>query len=401
MQSVTKLMIGLGVALVASACTNTDSATNLNPEGPPMLRQVRMNAKVANADGSSSTKRVFGFGTHELATPEELKSNQVTSANAVNNNLRLVIDELLVGNNLEEIACRAAVNNDGTAFARVPIGATPDDIARCAVADDILPSSCTGPTAVCLCNITGGCASDLGDAIAEGAPVGVLDINQDGATDDTQFIQGALGLRCGTIDVPMNLDSSYWNPSGDQNKPAMGGFEALGPAVVLTPGDTAHGASMPTNLECHVTASPDVVDKQGIQLCAPADGGTVVDGVYVASCDPGDLSQFQFTTEPLNVTPVTFADGGTGVSPTGPIIFAATAPLLASAAVPANITITEDGTAFTTFTTTLMMPQVLTITPDAALKSNAVYSITITQNVTDTYDQPAPSTLTYTFTTGT
>src|SRR5437868_10649833 len=104
MQGVTKLMIGLGLALAASACTDTDSATNLVPEGPPMVRQVRLNHKVKNADNSESTFRVFGFGTHELAKPEELKSGQITSASALNNSFRIITDELLVGNNLEEIA---------------------------------------------------------------------------------------------------------------------------------------------------------------------------------------------------------------------------------------------------------------------------------------------------------
>ena len=93
MKSATNLMIGLGLAFAFGACTDTNSATNLNAAGPPMLRQVRMNSKTFNADGSSSTARVFGFGSHEQATADELKSNQVTHANAVNNTFRLIIDD--------------------------------------------------------------------------------------------------------------------------------------------------------------------------------------------------------------------------------------------------------------------------------------------------------------------
>src|SRR4051812_15782454 len=112
MQAVTKFMIGSLVALTAtSACTDTESTTNLNPEGPPMLRQVRMNHRVFDANGNSSTRRVFGFGTHELAAVDELKSGQVTDALVVNNNFRLILDELLVGNNLEEIACRSPIDD--------------------------------------------------------------------------------------------------------------------------------------------------------------------------------------------------------------------------------------------------------------------------------------------------
>jgi hypothetical protein len=396
MQAVTKLMIGFGIAL--SACTDTDSATNLVAEGPPMVRQVRMNTKVTNADGSQSTKRVFGFGTHELATADELQSNLVTAANAVNNGFRVIIDELLVGNNLEEIACRAPVDAD--AFSRVPVGATPDDVARCSQPDDVLPSTCGGPTAVCLCNIPGGCNGPTG-LIAEGAPVGVLDINQDGATDDTQFIANSIGLRCDDIDVPINLEGSYWNPSGDQNMPAMGGFEALGPAVVLTPGDLTHGASLPTNTDCVLTADASVVDKQGVQLCAPDNGGTVVDGVYVADCNPGNLDAFHFTVEPLTVKPASFVDGGTGVSKTSSLVLAANAPLLATSAVAANITIKQNGTAVAPASVTLMMPQVLVVAPPTGgFAANATIELTITTTVTDTYNQAAPAAQVYTFTTG-
>ncbi len=387
MKSATNLMIGLGLAFAFGACTDTNSATNLNAAGPPMLRQVRMNSKTFNADGSSSTARVFGFGSHEQATADELKSNQVTHANAVNNTFRLIIDELLVGNNLEEIACRGAVDDD--AFAKVPVGATPDDIARCSVADDVLPSSCAGPTAVCLCANAAGCISTTGVAIAEGAPVGVLDINQDGATDDTQFVAGAIGIQCGSganlIDVPISVENSYWNPSGNQNKPAMGGFEALGPAVVLAP-----QTALPTNLPCTITVSDSIVDKQGIKMCAPPDGDVTQD------CTPGDMSQFHFSTETLDVKPASFTSAQTGVSRGSPLVFASTAPLKASSTVAANITISPA----TVFTTNLMMPQVLIITPTAMLLADTLYTVTVTTNVTDTFNQPAPAAQVYTFTTG-
>ncbi len=393
MKAATKLMIGLGVALVA-ACTDTESTTDLNPVGPPMLRQVRMNHKVTNADGTTTNKRVFAFGSHELAEPDELKSNQVTSAVAVSNTMRLVIDELLVGNNLEEIACRSAVDDD--AFSRVPLGATPDDIARCSQGDDVLPSSCTGPTAVCICAIPGGCVSGSGTTIAEGAPVGVLDINQDGATDDSQFVPGAVGITCGSggneIAVPINNQNSYWQPSGDQNRPAMGGFEALGPAIVLAP-----AGPLPTNLDCHLTFDPSVVDKQGFQVCAPQDGDVDND------CNPGDMSNFTFHTEVLNVKPASFTNGQTGVSRTSTMILTATAPLAASVATAGAITLVDDQGATADFTVTFdpTMSQVVQIVPTApGLDASTEYTLTITQGVTDTFNQPPPAPQVFTFTTG-
>jgi hypothetical protein len=381
-------MIGLGIAL-AAGCTDTESTTNLNPIGPPMLRQVRMNHKVFNTDGSSSNKRVFAFGAHELAEPDELKSNQVTSGVAVNNSFRLVIDELLVGNNLEEIACRSAVDDDS--FGPVPIGATPDDVARCAQADDVLPETCTGPTAVCLCANEAGCLTATG-SVELGAPVGVLDINQDGATDDTQMVAGAVGLQCGTINVPISLENSFWNPSGDQNRPAQGGFEALGPAIVLTP-----DGPLPTNLDCQLVFSASVVDKQGLQVCAPANGDVT------QNCDPGDMSNFSFHSEVLDVRPATFTNGQTGVSRTAPIVMSATAPLLDTSVTTAtNITlVSAGGPATITPTFDPTMNQVILINiGGGGLDANTEYTLTITTNVRDTFDQPPPAAQVYTFTTG-
>jgi hypothetical protein len=468
MRAAKSLMIGLMALTATSACTDTDSTTNLNPIGPPMLRQVRMNHRIFDANGNSSTRRVFGFGAHELASVDELKSGQVTDGIVVNNNFRLVIDELLVGNNLEEIACRSPVadlDGDGTgdtAFSSVPIGATPDDIARCAVADDVLPSACGGPTAVCLCQIpldevsgTGGCTplapkvcSDTepcatGQAcvfgsciIKENSPVGVLDVNQDGGVDDTRFKLGALQFNCTAADgqpveVPVNLDTTYWNPSGTQDKPAMGGFEALGPAIVLAGGgiDSTgrdHGATLPTNTSCTLSFAENVVDKQGLQLCAPPNGDIGL------SCDAGDLSEFAWKTEILEYIPITFTNAATGVSRAGPIVLATTAPLLPATVLPANITITENGNPFTAFapdfkanmatvipltldTCSVTTTKFCSVTADCpatevcssasaatkkTLAANATYVITMTTSITDSYDQPPPAAKVFTFTTG-
>lgn len=396
----TKLMFGLGIAALAVGCTDTESTTDLNPVGPPMLRQVRMNHKVINSDGSESNKRVFAFGSHELAEADELQSNQVTSAAAATNSFRLVIDELLVGNNLEEIACRTAVDAD--AFQPVPVGATPDDIARCSVADDVLAASCGGPTAVCICQIDTGCLSAAGDAIAFGAPVGVLDFNQDGATDDTQFIAGSVGLLCGggspnPVNVPIDLEKSYWNPSGDQNRPAQGGFEALGPAIVLAP-----LGPLPTNLDCELVFSDAVVDKQGVKVCAPQDGNIEND------CMPGDMSNFTFHTEVLQLK-VASPSLAQPTVPKGTSVFTLTAavPLKGTSVTTAsNITLTAaTGTQpVVAVTFDPLTPQIvlLTVTTGgtAGMTADTNYTLTITQNVTDTLDQPPPAPQVFTFKTG-
>src|SRR5262249_38267255 len=112
-------------SLTVAACTDLDSATNLNPEGPPMIRQVRLKEKYQDATGVLTDRAapVFAFGTHpQITGPDE--AHAVTSATAIGNKLRVIMDELLVGNYLEQIECRAPVTTDG-AFDSVPIGATP------------------------------------------------------------------------------------------------------------------------------------------------------------------------------------------------------------------------------------------------------------------------------------
>lgn len=376
-------VIGILVGLVV-ACTSSDSATNLRPEGPPFVRQVRMNT---NIDGT--VRRVFAFGTHALASAEEVQPD-VNNALAKTLGMRIIIDELLVGNNLEEIQCRGAVDDD--AFARVPLGSNPDDIARCSVADDVLPSTCTGATAVCICQNPAGCVRNA-DIIEMGKPVGVQDINQDGATDGRQMVAGAVGIRCGAIDVPIDLVNSYWNPSGDQNKPAMGGFDALGPAIVLNP-----MGPMPTNIDCGLVFADTIVDKQSQQPCTPVDPTLDANGEIKQGCSPGDLSSFHFKVEALSLAASSWADQATGVSRVDPALFETNVPV--DAAQLATITVKQAGAAFTGFTVTNPMPTVIQITWTGGLAATTVYEVTFPTTVTDTFAQPLPAPQVFTFTTG-
>jgi hypothetical protein len=385
------------VALVAgAACTDLDSATNLNPEGPPMVRQVRLREMFLDASGNLNERLspVFAFGNHPQVTSED-QAHPVTSAKAVGNKLRIIVDELLVGNYLEEIACRAPIDEDS--YDSVAVGATPEDVARCSVARDALPRSCpsTNERSMCICKLDAGC----GEGIAKGDPVGVLDVNQDGAADDTRLMPGVMGLRCGTVDVAADLNQSYWNPSGDQNVPAMGGFDALGPALVLVPA-VPPGAMMgtpqflPTNTTCRLVFDPSVVDKQGNMLCAPPDGDITKD------CSPGDFNNFTFAVEPLAVKSSNVQDGDTGVPTTGFIDILLTAPP-DPASLAAGVTVTQGATPYTGFTVTLPFPDTLRITwTGAGLMPNTMYTITIGTALTDLYQQAAPMPVSYTFTTG-
>jgi len=384
------------VATIAAACTSNDSATNLNPAGPPMIEQVRLNENVADSAGTVRTTKVFAFGTHPLAA--EAEQHEVTSAQAGGlnmkvNSLRVIIDELLVGNNLEEVQCRGQVDEDG--FSRVPLGSTPDDVRNCAAANDVLATTCKGAHAMCVCQLAT-CARNDGTAVAMGEPVGIEDENQDGNTDQHQFIVGAVGLTCGGMTVDLSPAASFWNPSGDQQKPAQGGFDALGPAIILVPSGLApHFGALPTNTECGLVFSPDVVDKEGNAVCAPPNGNVEAD------CTPGDVSAFHFKVEPLQVTPGSFMEAQTGVSRTDDITLAPNTPIDATKL--ADITVTEGGVNFTGFTISLIsMNAIISIHPTAAtgLKANTEYKITFPTTFTDTYGQAIPQATTFTFTTG-
>lgn len=397
MNRVLKLMCAvLATTSVVAGCTDYESSTSLNPEGPPMVQQVRFRESFKSAQGVLNERRVFGFGTHPDAT--EAQAHPVTSARVKGNSFRVIMDELLVGNNLEEIGCRGVIDTD--AYSRVPAGSTPDDVARCATAQDVLSSTCKGDHAICMCDLDAGCTVLVAGAppvtVPKGQPVGVDDKNQDGAADDTRFVRDAVGLKCGAVNVSIDLDMSYWNPSGNQQVPAMGGFDALGPAIVLAPSaPTMQGVpwGLPTNLDCQLVFANDVVDKQGVQVCAPPDGDILSD------CTPGDTTKVAFKTEPLFYE-TSVVNNATGVSKVDAIVVAANTRLDPTTI--SSVTIAAGAVPFTTFTVTnTPMGEAFSITPMApGFAPNTTYTLTVTSGVKDTYGQPAPAPLVITFTTG-
>lgn len=389
--------IAAALFLTGAACTDTDSATNLHTEGPPKVEQVRIRETFIDASGSPGQRVVFGFGTHPQATSDE--EHAVTSALAAGDHtqirFRVIMDQLILGNNLEEIACRAPVGPDG-AFDRVPVGATPDDVALCSTAKDVLPQSCKGEHAVCLCQLDGGCVVGA-DLVMKGQPVGVLDDNQDGAADLDRFIKGAVGIKCGAIDVPVNINASYWNPSGFQQVPAMGGFDALGPAIVLIP-DVAPGtptgmmpeAALPTNTTCQIVFDSSVVNVRGESVCAPAGGDPNLD------CTPGDTSAVTFKTEPMNVT-----NDGISIASTDAFFLAVNAAV--DATTTSAITITNGATAVTGFTiqtSGTVTGSQLKVIPTTAWPANATLTVTIPSGFHDAFGVSAPMSISIPITTG-
>ena len=393
MQKVLSSLVCATFAMVAfAACDDGASSTDLVSGGPPMIRQVRMVELYTDSSGASNLeRRVFAFGTHPDATPDQ--EHMVTSAKPLNNSMRLIMDQLLIGNALEEISCRGQVDDDN--WGAVPINSTPDDIAACSVPKDVLPSSCKGPNAVCLCQRPMGCVVGT-DMIAMGAPVGVLDANQDGAADDTRFIDGAVGIQCGNLKVPIDLQMSFWEPSGNQQIPAKGGFDVLGPAIILVP-----TGAMPTGATCGVTFADTVVVKQGLKVCAPTDGD------INKGCTPGDLSAFKFIVQVLTLTVQGITEGQTGVSTTDSIIVSASAPLDATTVTftgaTASVTLSTGGTAVSISPGSMVLTgnTSIQIRPTAALLANTMYTLTLTTGIHDTFGQSAAAPTVVHFMTGT
>lgn len=375
------------------ACDSSDSTTDLHLDGPPMIQQVRMTELYSDSSGAADiTRRVFAFGTHPDATQDQMHA--VTRAAPTGQNIRIIMDHLLVGNFLEEISCRGQVDDD--TWGTVPINATPDDIAKCSVQQDVLPATCKGVNAVCLCEKDTGCTVGT-TMVPKGGPVGVLDVNEDGAADDTRLITGAVGIACGAFNVAIDQQGSFWEPAGDQQVPARGGFEVLGPAIILVP-----SAPLPTNTECHLTFADTVVDKKGVAVCAPP-AGDIDQG-----CTPGDVSAFTFKVAELELSPQGLEDMSTDVSRTDSIFINSSSPMLMSSIVsPANCrVVTDPGMVDSGATCTGTNPdgngnplKIQIKPPTGGFAAMTKYEVII-DGVTDTYGQKPLAPLVIHFTTG-
>ncbi|MCA9673510.1 MAG: Ig-like domain-containing protein [Kofleriaceae bacterium] len=247
------------------------------PEGPPKVLQVMMTERITDGTTVRNVSSL-AYGKHP-DFPTAGDDGRVTNATVGSTQkLRVIMDELLIGNYLEQISCR-----DGS-YQSVPEGTTPDDVARCSVAQDVLAQTCL--------------AAEHPVCLGPDGPIGVLDDNEDGAADDTRFIDGAVKLMCspdggGSINVPLNLDNTYWQPSGNQQVPATGGFAAVGPAIVIAPQN-----GLPTSSQCQIVFDPSVVDKDHIRPCASSDDGTYEE-YLPRDCDPGNTDILVFGTEEL------------------------------------------------------------------------------------------------------
>lgn len=277
------MLLAPALAVLLGGCGESDKSTELRPEGPPTVMQVFVRELVTTTDpnGNTITRNLIqlAYGDHP-DIDQDADNRQVTAALAdTRQKIRVVIDELLVGNTLEEIACA-----DGT-WTRVPIGATPDDIAACAGPLEVIQQTCTGEFAVC---------------VGPDGPIGVLDENEDGASDDSRLIEGVITLVCGGVEIPIDRQLSFYQPSGNQQIPAGAGLNGLGPAIIIQPTQ-----GLRTGSACGIEFDDSIVDKNdGLPICAPT-----ANPLESNDCALGDTSAISFTTEPLRVTGTNPTDG--------------------------------------------------------------------------------------------
>jgi hypothetical protein len=383
-----RLVLALAALAPAAACDTPVSTTGLNPEGPPMIQQVFMK----EPDASGRLENVLAFGTHSDVPTD--RTHAAAKAAPLGQRIRIVFDELLLGNYLEEVQCHArnGVSNCPQ-WSHVPEGTTPEDIARCAT-QDTLDALCAGEHAVCL-NPEGTACGIEDDPTSDTRPA-------DGAPDDLRLIPGAVKIVCGDIEVGFDEASSFWQPAGNQLVPAgLVPENSLGPALVLIP---ALGGSMPTSQsDCRVVFAANVVDKDHIAVCTP-EGGTL-DG----ACTPGDVGAFKFGTEVMKETShVPFAEPGDTVSVASAIRISLNASvdeasLRASVTVKENGVVTNDFAAYATGADKniieIKIPASVPINSNPPqpnrLKPDTTYEITVTPK--DSFGIAAPTPITFTF----
>jgi hypothetical protein len=243
----------VSVAVLIAGCGGSPE-----PEGagPPEILQVLARERVEGEEGIELAPRLVA-GDHEDIGEED--DREVTEAVAWDGQrIRVVFDELLRGNHLEEIPCA-----DGS-WTQVPLGMDFDDVARCAGAD---LSRCEG-----LCLEQGG----------------ILDENGDGGFDDTRLIADAVVLTCDGEVIALDVQKSYYQPSGNQQM-SSAGVESLGPAVVIAP-----GAGMPPGSTCGFSFAGSVVDKQDEGVGSTADITFTVEPFQVAG---GEMPEILLNAE--------------------------------------------------------------------------------------------------------
>lgn len=419
--------VGLAALLGAAAslavgCTDNKSATDLNPDGPPMVRQVFVEEDVQVGDPANNTfqpRLQLAFGDHpDIPTIAEdptsgddrkvdnavVHAVRTPRADTKGAKIRIVLDELLLGSKIEEIGC-----DDGATWSKIPDDATPDDVAACTGEDlSKCKDICIGPD----------------------GPIGVLDADGDGAGDVFEMISygpGKLGvtLTCDGQNIPLSQTLSFYNPSGNQLLPAITDpdqrVRGLGPALVLFPAtdditvggvNVGKKSGLPAGSTCSIAFNDNIVDKDGHRICAPENGD------INAPCTEGDTSKISFSVEPLFPTtdghsPSLKAiadaigmplDGNDNVAITNSgtdfVAYLTFNANLDPDVLDSAITLSTGGTAVAGVTlSNVDNPTSIALTVPGGLTADTAYTLDISTDLTDVWGEALPEAISVSFTT--
>ena len=247
-----------------------------------MIEQVRVERDTDRyADTIVDDKRASSRSARCRAPPTI--EHSVTSAVAPTGNVRIVIDELLVGNALEEIACRASVA-DGRVRQRCRSARRPTTSRSARSRRTCSRPTCNGRPRGLHLPAHGGCI--VGRDRSRRASRSACSTSTRTARPTT-----SASSRRGRHQVRLDRRSrstsptSYWNPSGDQQPPAHGWLRGA------RPGDRAS----PRRAACRRTTSAACRSARRRRQ-AGHPGLRAGERRRHAGCTPGDVGAFKFKT---------------------------------------------------------------------------------------------------------
>jgi len=343
-------------------CSAPASNTDLRPEGPPEVLQVFATERAASGNATlglyySANKDYDKVDANKNGCGDEYEANDddcvVDHAVAdLSQEFRIVFDELLNGASVEQFVCACAGGGEMVANCPNMMTATLD------------PAQCQdNPN-----------TADLNESGRW------LDDNNDGMPDDAKLLPGLVTVTCENMPAyTTDLDDGFYNPSGNQLIPVAQGLGGLGPALVI---QLPAGLRTDTGCSLAFAADSKIVDKEGIKV-------------------PSIPTTATFHTEPLAVLVAAPADKAKNVPLKATKTISVTFDALVDPATLANIKLQAGGVDVpATVALSKADPEIVTITPTAALAATTTYTIKVPDDVKDIYGGSSTGKPDLTFTTG-
>jgi len=359
----TSMMTSALAAVTMMGCAAPDTLTVLKPEGAPVMLQVFVTEEVGDATAIdtyfNSNDGIRDDDANGCPDDFEEAGADCAVTAAVTNGgqkIRIVLDELLDGQTVEEFFCACAVP---------------------AVGDADCPNNILASLDPTMCGNNPNTQADEAGRWA--------DNNADGVPDRSRMLPGVVVINCGGATpayTSTSDDGGFYNPSGNQQVPS--GFDAafnivpdlskLGPALVALP------PALPTSSMCSVSVASTVKDKDGESVPAHETA--------------------TFATVALRVDASVPSAGATAVSRANNLTVTFNSTI--DAATITGVTLTQGANAVAaTVALSAMDPSTIEIDPAADLAATTAFTITIPAAVGDSFGGGTLGTAqTITFTTG-